>query len=64
LTVPIDNIDAEKSVFLNSELTVENVGIQIIEKEPEGLYVNRAFTGIVLIVITDKKTSRQFRKLK
>jgi hypothetical protein len=63
--IPIEeNIDDRKKEFLKSQLTVDAVDIKVVEKEPEGLYINKAFTGIVLIVITDKKTSKKFRRLK
>jgi hypothetical protein len=40
------------------------VDLKVVEKEPEGLYVNKAFTGIILIVITDKKTGKKFKRLR
>jgi hypothetical protein len=63
--VPIeDNIDERQKEFLNTQLIKDNVDIQIIEKEPEGVYINKGFTGIVLIVITDKRVSKKFKRLK
>jgi hypothetical protein len=63
--IPIaDNIDKRQREFLVTQLTAEMVDIQVMEKEPEGLYINKAFTGIVLLTITDKKTSRKFKKLR
>lgn len=58
-----DSISEKQKAFLNT-LTVENVDIKIVEKEPEGLYINKAFTGMVLIIIANKKTSKKFRRLK
>jgi hypothetical protein len=63
--IPIkDNIDGRQKEFLKTQLTVKTTDIKVVEKEPEGLYINKAFTGIVLIVITDKKTSKKFRRLR
>lgn len=63
--IPIEeNINDRQREFLKSQMTVDKVDIKVVEKEPEGLYVNKAFTGIVLIVITDKKTSKKFRRLR
>jgi hypothetical protein len=63
--IPIEeNINDRRREFLESQLTVEKVDIIVVEKEPEGLYINKAFTGIVLITITDKKTSKQFKRLR
>lgn len=63
--IPIEDSFSEKQkAFLNTTLTVENVDIKVVEKEPDGLYINKGFTGMVLILITDKKTSKKFRRLK
>jgi hypothetical protein len=63
--IPIEeNINDRQREFLKSQMTVDKVDIKVVEKEPEGLYVNKAFTGIVLIVITDKKISKKFRRLR
>ena len=63
--IPIeDSISEKQEAFFNTKLTAENVDIKIIEKEPEGLYINKGFTGMVLIIIVDKKTSKKFRRLK
>jgi hypothetical protein len=59
-----DRIDRRTSEFLINELTAEMVDIQVLEKEPEGVYINKAFTGIVLLTITDRKASKKFKKLK
>ena len=59
-----DNIDKKQRDFFETHLTAETINIRVVDKEPEGLYINKEFTGIVLIEIKDKKTSRQFRKLK
>ena len=58
-----DDIDERQKAFLITHVTARAVDIQIITKEPEGLYINKAFTGIVLIVFKDKKLSRKFQKL-
>lgn len=63
--IPVDdNISGRQKTFLKNQLTAENVEIKVVEKEPEGLYINKGFTGIILIVITDKKTSRKFERLR
>jgi hypothetical protein len=63
--IPItDNISDRQREFLKTQLTAEAVDIKVVEKEPEGLYINKGFSGIILIVITDKKTSKKFRRLK
>ena len=63
--IPIeDNIDKKQKEFLETQLTAETIDIKVVDKEPEGLYINRGFTGIVLIVIKDKRTSKKFRRLK
>jgi hypothetical protein len=63
--IPItDNISGRQREFLKTQLTAETVYITLVEKEPEGRYVNKGFTGIILIVITDKKKSKKFRRLK
>jgi len=60
----VDNIEKRQREFLVTQLTADAVVIQVIEKEPEGLYINKAFTGIVLLTISDNKTSKQFKKLR
>jgi hypothetical protein len=59
-----DSLDKREKEFLINELTADMVDIQVLEKEPEGLYIEKAFTGIVLLTITDKKASKKFKKLK
>jgi hypothetical protein len=63
--IPIeDNIDERQKEFLKNQLTVMTVDLIVVEKEPEGLYVNKAFTGIILMVIMDKKTDKKFNRLR
>jgi hypothetical protein len=38
--------------------------IMIIEKQPEDLYIEKPFTGFILISVNDKKTSRTLKKIK
>ena len=45
--------------FLSYQLTADKVGMVIMEKEPEQLYVNKRWTGIVILTIDDKKTIRK-----
>jgi hypothetical protein len=62
--IPIaDSITHAQREFLLNKLTEANTKINVLEKEPEGIFVEKAFAGIVLLTITDKKTSKKFRKL-
>ena len=46
-------------------INAEKVGsIAIVDKEPEGSYPNRAFSGFILITLKDKKTRKQLKKKK
>jgi hypothetical protein len=38
--------------------------VHVMEKEPEGLYINKAFIGIVLVRTNDKKISKTLSKIK
>jgi hypothetical protein len=58
------NIDKKKLDFLHANLTADKVDIAIIEKEPKELYVNKRFTGMVLLKIVDRKIRKNFKKLK
>lgn len=50
---------------LQNLLTVESIGtILVMDKEPDGLYSNKAFTGIVVVTLNNKKISKKFQKLK
>ncbi|TLX72842.1 hypothetical protein E9993_17020 [Labilibacter sediminis] len=37
--------------------------IKIIAEEPEELYINKAFTGIILVVLNDKKISKKYKRI-
>ena len=46
-------------------LTEDKIGeIKVIEKQPENLYIEKQFTGFILISVNDKKTSRTLKKIK
>jgi hypothetical protein len=46
-------------------LTEDKIGeIKVIEKQPENLYIEKPFTGFILISVNDKKTSRTLKKIK
>ena len=45
--------------FLAHQLTADKVGIVIMEKEPEQLYVNKRWTGLVILTVEDKRTIRK-----
>ena len=66
IPLPITDSLTEKSrAKLTSLLTEDKIGdIKIIDQEPEGVYINKAFTGLILITLNDKKTSKKVRKLK
>ncbi|HEU5290342.1 MAG TPA: hypothetical protein VFU05_06845 [Cyclobacteriaceae bacterium] len=61
--VPIVNNNAQKE-FLSTEFTAEIVEIKVLDKDPENLYIEKRFTGIILITIKDKKLSKKFKRLK
>lgn len=60
--VPISSNEKTREFFLN-DLTADKVDIKVLDKEPEGLYIEKRFTGIILITITDKRTRKKFRRL-
>ncbi|MCH7397469.1 hypothetical protein MM236_05695 [Belliella sp. DSM 107340] len=63
--VVIDDITYEKKKeFLKAQLTTEKVNIAIVDRELEGLYLDKEFTGIILIVLTDKMARLKYSKLK
>lgn len=37
--------------------------IRVVDKEPEGLYADKVFTGIILITLNNRKASRNLLKL-
>jgi hypothetical protein len=50
---------------LKQLLTVDKIGsIAIVDKEPDGIYVNKPFSGIILVTLNDRKTRNKLRKLK
>lgn len=59
----IDINDNKTRDFVLNNLTADNVDIKVLDKEPEWLYINKRFTGLILITITDKRTSKKFRRL-
>lgn len=52
-----------KNVLVN-QLTPDKVMVTIIEKEPERIYINKAWTGIILLTISDKKINKLLKKQK
>lgn len=60
----IDIDDNKTRDFVLNNLTVDNVDIKVLDKEPEWLYINKRFTGLIVITITDKQTSKKFRRLR
>ncbi|ADY50622.1 hypothetical protein Pedsa_0033 [Pseudopedobacter saltans DSM 12145] len=41
--------------LLANRLTPEKVQITILEKAPEGLYINKRWTGVIVLTINNKK---------
>ena len=58
--VPISSNEKTRDFFRN-RLTAEKVDIKVLDKEPEGLYIEKRFTGLIVITITDKRTSKEFK---
>ena len=50
--------------FLANELIVEDVEIEVLTREPEYLYANKRWTGLILLNITNKKTRKKMYKNK
>ncbi len=50
--------------FLANELIAEDVEIKVIDNEPEQLYANKRWTGLILMNITNKKTRKKLYKNK
>lgn len=60
-----DKTNAETKTKLRSLLTEDKIAsVQVIDKEPDGVYINKAFTGIVLVRTNDKKISKTLSKIK
>lgn len=57
-----DQIDIKLKDFLAYKLTADKVQIEVLDKEPEQLYVNKRWTGLILLNITDKRTRRKMYK--
>lgn len=58
--IPIsEQMDTKLKDFLAYKLTADKVQIEVLDKEPEQLYVNKRWTGLILLNITDKKTRRK-----
>jgi len=48
---------------LASQLTPAKVkAITVLEREPAGLYVNKAFTGLIIISVADKQLRKALRR--
>ncbi|MCH7414906.1 hypothetical protein MM213_15505 [Belliella sp. R4-6] len=63
--VVIDDITYEKKKeFLKAQLTTGKVNIAIVDRGLEGLYLDKEFTGLILIVLTDKMARLKYSKLK
>jgi hypothetical protein len=57
-----DSLSGGSRTKLASLLTINKISeIRILDREPDGLYVNRAFTGVILVTLNDKKTRKRLR---
>ncbi|SFT77084.1 hypothetical protein SAMN04489724_2131 [Algoriphagus locisalis] len=63
--IPI-SLDINEGVrnFLANELIADNVEIEVLDKEPEELYANKRWTGLILLNITNNKTRKKMYKNK
>ena len=60
-----DRTSFETKTKWRSLLTEDKIAsVQVIDREPDGLYINKAFTGIVLVRTNDKKISKTLSKIK
>lgn len=57
-------LDAELKNLLGYQLTQDKVKLTILEKEPEGVYVNKAWTPIIILNINDKRINRLLKRYK
>ena len=62
--VPHWDLNSTTKKALKELLAVEFIEkIEVVEKEPKGLYINKAFTGYILVTLKNKKVKRKFRKI-
>lgn len=59
-----DSLSAQQRQFLKTELATESTAIEIVDRQPAELYINKGFSGIVNITISDKKKSKTFKRLR
>lgn len=52
-----------KNLLVN-RLTPEKVQITILEKAPEGLYINKRWTGMIVLTISDKEIKKLLKSYK
>ena len=50
--------------LLANRLTPEKVQITILEKAPEGLYINKRWTGMIVLTIIDKEIKKLLKSYK
>jgi hypothetical protein len=61
--IPIsEQMDSNLRDFLAYQLSAEKIQIEVLDREPEQLYVNKRWTGLILLNITDKKTRKKMYK--
>ncbi|MBL7855899.1 MAG: hypothetical protein JNL17_15980 [Cyclobacteriaceae bacterium] len=61
--IPIsEQMDSNLRDFLAYQLSAEKIQIEVLDKEPEQLHVNKRWTGLILLNITDKKTRKKMYK--
>lgn len=63
--IPISpDIDEGVRNFLAKELIADDVEIEVLDTDPEQLYANKRWTGLILLNITNKKTRKKMFKYK
>ena len=64
--IPISFPEIKKSNkdFLFSHLTTDHIeDLVILDEEPEELYIDKKFTGIILLTFKDKRSRKKWKKL-
>lgn len=60
-----ENTPTKSRTQLRTLLTHDKIdSVYIIDKEPEGMYVNKAFTGILLVTTSISEVSKELSKIK
>ncbi|MCP2045914.1 hypothetical protein [Pontibacter sp. HSC-36F09] len=62
VTDKLSDSSREQLFHLLTEETVKEIAV--LDEQPEELYINRRWTGIIVVVLSDKKVSRKLQKIK